>query len=182
MSCLDELTLSMYADGELSAEEKSLLVEHLEACSGCQALASALEQESVLLREVLQGEEAAAYSWAEASPALTGAHRAPSRSNSSASAWISVAVAAAALSPLMLDWVWQATPSLPASVRWLGNLGGVGGFYSISGGLASLLSGGQDMLVSSFGFAATSFIGIAAIAVLARRRPALAGAAAAVAF
>ncbi|MGB5523985.1 MAG: zf-HC2 domain-containing protein, partial [Polyangiales bacterium] len=136
MSCPTELTLSIYADGELPEHEAHRIVAHLEACATCSALFTALEQENVVLMEVLGEEETVTVSLPAAS---------------SASSWVWGAVAAAALAPVMLDWLWQATPSLPAGVGWVSGFGGLGGLISISRGLVQLFGGGQDMLVSSFG-------------------------------
>ncbi len=135
MSCPNELTLSIYADGELPANEARLIAAHMETCAACQARFASLAQENVVLREAL------------------GA----------------------------LDWLWQATPTLPAGFRWVGNLGGLGGAYSLSRGLVELTVGGQDMLVSSFGLGATLFLVLGALGFVALRRP-LVGASAAIAF
>jgi cytoskeletal protein CcmA (bactofilin family) len=170
MSCPNELTLSIYADGELPAEEAHRVVDHLEGCADCRALFAALEQENAVLMEVLGEEEAVGVGLAAPSP------------STSASSWVWGAIAAAALAPVMLDWVWQATPSLPAGLAWLGNFGGIGGVYSLSSGLASLIVGGQDMLVSSFGFVATLFVVVGALGVVTLRRHWLVGASAGVAL
>ncbi|MDH3656219.1 MAG: zf-HC2 domain-containing protein [Myxococcales bacterium] len=166
MSCPTELTLSIYADGELPEHEAHRIVAHLEACAACSALFTALEQENVVLMEVLGEEEAVTVSLPAAFSTSS-----LSASGSSASSWVLGAVAAAALAPVMLDWVWQATPTLPAGVGWVINLGGLGGVFSISRGLAQLFVGGQDMLVSSFGFVATLFVVVGTLGVVALRRP-----------
>jgi anti-sigma factor RsiW/cytoskeletal protein CcmA (bactofilin family) len=164
MSCPTELTLSIYADGELPAEEARRVVAHLETCPGCRALSAALEQENAVLMEVLGEEEPVAVGLASGS-----------------SSWVWGAIAAAALTPVLLDWVWQATPSLPASLGWLGRFGGLGGVFSLSRGLVELIAGGQDMLISSFGFVATLFVVVGSLGVVTLRRP-LVGAAAGVAL
>lgn len=176
MSCPTELTLSIYADGELAEHEAHHIVAHLETCAACMTLFTALEQENAVLMEAL-GEEEAATVRLPAASSLSSA----SASSSSASSWVWSAVAAAALAPLMLDWLWQATPTLPVGVGWVSSFGGLGGLVSISRRLAQLFVGGQDMLVSSFGFVATLFVVLGTLGVAAVRRP-LAGATAGLAL
>jgi len=173
MSCPDELALSIYADGELPEARARRVAAHLEGCASCRALVASLEQENAVLMEALGEEEAVALSWDGAASGTSG---------SSAGAWVLGAAALAALAPFLVDWMWQATPSLPVGLGWLGRFGGLGGVYSLSSGLVSFIVGGQDMLVTSIGFAATLFVVIGALAVRAFRRPALVGAAAAVAL
>jgi len=165
MSCPTELTLSIHADRELPEHEAHRIVAHLEACGSCRALFKTLEQENVVLMEALGEEEAVTVSL----PAFPSTSPASS-SGSSASSWVWGAVAAAALAPLMLDWLWQASPTLPAGLAWVSSLGGLVGRYSISRGLAQLIVGGQDMLVSSFGFVATLFAVVGTLGVVAVRR------------
>ena len=55
MSCPNELTLSIHADGELPQAEARAVAAHLEGCASCRALSASLEQETVLLSEVLTG-------------------------------------------------------------------------------------------------------------------------------
>ena len=57
MSCPTELTLSIYADGELPEDEAHRIVAHLEACATCSALFTALEHENVVLMQLLGEEE-----------------------------------------------------------------------------------------------------------------------------
>ncbi len=177
MSCPTELTLSIYADGELPIEDARRVQAHVEGCAGCQTLFSALEQENAVLIEVLGEEQATAADLVATAPTSSA-----STAGASASGWVWGAVAAALLTPFMLEWLWQATPSLPAGLRWIGNFGGLGGAFSLSRSALGLIVGGQDMLVSSFGFAATLFVGVGALGFLSLRRPALLGAGAAVAL
>ena len=169
MSCPDELTLSIYADDELPASEAGSVAAHIEGCATCRTLFASLRQENALLMEVLSEEPAIASSW-NAKP------------STSAAPWVWGAVALAAFAPFLLDWVWQSTPTLPAGLRWVGALGGVGGAVSLSRGLFEFFLGGQDMLVTSVGFAATLLVVIGSLAVITLRRPALAGAAATMAL
>ncbi|KPK13676.1 MAG: hypothetical protein AMJ62_14765 [Myxococcales bacterium SG8_38] len=178
MSCPTELTLSIHADGELPEEEIHRVAAHLEGCADCRALAASLERENEVLREVLGEEEAMPLS-PPAGSLAAGSHA--TSSSTSASRWVYGAIASAALAPLMLDFAWRATPSLPAGLGWLGNLGGAGGVFSLSRVLVELTVGGEDMLISSFGFAVTLFFVIGSIGVVALRRPAV-GAAAGVAL
>ncbi len=176
MSCPDELTLSIYADGELAEASAGRVVAHLEECARCRSLFASLEQENAVLRQTLGQEEAVAWSWDSGSLGAAPAVASPGV------AWVLGAAAMAAMAPLLVDWMWQATPSLPVGLGWLGRFGGLGGAYSLSSGLVSFVVGGQDMLVSSIGFAATLFVVIGALAVRAFRRPALVGSVAAIAF
>ncbi|HEV2177650.1 MAG TPA: zf-HC2 domain-containing protein [Terriglobia bacterium] len=54
MKCFPELTYSIYADGELPAEEVRQVEAHLAVCPRCRALADAWRMESRLLAKVLQ--------------------------------------------------------------------------------------------------------------------------------
>ncbi len=58
MNCLPELTYSIYADGELPAQEARLVEAHLFLCPRCRALVDALRAENRLLADVLQVTEA----------------------------------------------------------------------------------------------------------------------------
>lgn len=57
MSCPSPLTLSTYADGELSAREATLLELHAASCSACAARIEALHRESTVLRLALRDVE-----------------------------------------------------------------------------------------------------------------------------
>jgi cytoskeletal protein CcmA (bactofilin family) len=54
MSCPSAITHSMYADGELSAPEVTLLELHAASCAACAARIEALHKESAVLRLALQ--------------------------------------------------------------------------------------------------------------------------------
>jgi len=54
MDCFSELKYSIYVDGELPADERSQVDEHLLVCPRCRALVAALRKEVSLLSEVLQ--------------------------------------------------------------------------------------------------------------------------------
>jgi cytoskeletal protein CcmA (bactofilin family) len=54
MDCFSELTYSIYVDGELPADERSQVDEHLLVCPRCRALVLALRREASLLTGVLQ--------------------------------------------------------------------------------------------------------------------------------
>ena len=58
MNCFPELTYSIYADGELPAQEARLVEAHLFLCPRCRALVDALRAENRLLADVLQVTEA----------------------------------------------------------------------------------------------------------------------------
>ena len=173
MSCPDELTLCMHSDRELSADEASHVAHHLETCAHCRALLASLEQESAVLSRALREQESpSAELWAWRGPVGsdrgTAIHEATWRG--SPWPWMIGLAALVAVAPLMLDWLWQATPSLPPGFRWLGHLGGVGGMISISSGLASLLVGGQDMWLSWFGFIITLFVVVGGLGIATLRR------------
>lgn len=180
MSCPTELTLSIHADGELSEQEAHRVIAHLEACPDCRASFAGLERENAVLMEALGEEEAVAVGLATDSLVTESPTAKASPSGASASTWVWGAIAAAAFAPAILQWVWQAAPSLPAGLGWLGNLGGLGGAVSLSRGLVELIVGGQDMLVSSFGFVATLFVIVGTLGVMTLRRQALMGASAGV--
>ena len=54
MDCFSELKYSIYVDGELPADERCQVDEHLLVCPRCRALVAAFRRESSLLRDVLQ--------------------------------------------------------------------------------------------------------------------------------
>ncbi len=54
MSCPSPITHSMYADGELSAREATLLERHAATCAACRARIEALHHESAVLRAALR--------------------------------------------------------------------------------------------------------------------------------
>ena len=54
MSCPRQLTLSIYADGELEAAETARLERHLEGCTGCAERVAGLSREADLLRAALE--------------------------------------------------------------------------------------------------------------------------------
>lgn len=173
MSCPDELTLCMHADRELSADDALRVADHLQTCADCRALLASLEQENTVLSGALReqespGAELVAWRGGVGSDRDTATHEATW--GGSARPWMIGVAALVAVAPLMLDWLWQATPSLPPGFRWVGNLGGVGGMVSVLSGLASLLGGGQDMWLSSFGFVITLFVVLGGLGVTALRR------------
>ena len=51
--CPSELTLSIYADGELSGDEAARVGRHLDGCAACATLLRSVEGENEMLREVL---------------------------------------------------------------------------------------------------------------------------------
>lgn len=58
-NCIDEGTLQAWFDGELSADEAAKVAAHLNICAVCSATATAVEAESLTLREALGPEFAA---------------------------------------------------------------------------------------------------------------------------
>lgn len=176
MSCPNELTLCVYADGELPADEAKHVFSHLKTCRVCQGLLGTLQQENAVLMGALGAEEVVPELRADRSTSATTSSR-PTRT--SGSSWVWAGVAAAASTPFLLDWLWNATPTLPASVRWVADLGGLGGMISLSRGLVELTVGGQDMLLSSVGFALTLLIVVGTLAAISLRQKSLVGAGAA---
>lgn len=58
-NCIEEGTLQAWFDGELSADEAARVAAHLNICAVCSATATAVEAESLTLREALGSEFAA---------------------------------------------------------------------------------------------------------------------------
>jgi len=54
MDCFSELKYSIYVDGELPADERSQVDEHLLVCPQCRAVVTALRKEASLLTQVLE--------------------------------------------------------------------------------------------------------------------------------
>ena len=75
MSCFSEWKLTVYLDGELSADELRPLETHLVSCQSCRALVVSLREEAELLSDVLQEREVRLPERAE-QPAQGGEQRA----------------------------------------------------------------------------------------------------------
>jgi hypothetical protein len=58
-NCIDEGILQAWFDGELAADETARVATHLNVCAACAATVSAVEAESLTLREALKTEFAA---------------------------------------------------------------------------------------------------------------------------
>jgi hypothetical protein len=72
-------------------------------------------------------------------------------------------------------------PSLPAGLSWLGSFGSYGSAMSLSRGLYRFFVGGENIMLSSIGFSATLLVVLGVLAMMAARKHAVRGAAAAVA-
>lgn len=94
MSCPSELSLSIYADGELASAEQRALETHLIRCEACRGRVLALREESALLGEALQGRTPRA--------ARLPARRAPARGLALGAG---PAIAAAALVAGVASWL-----------------------------------------------------------------------------
>ena len=135
MNFFSELTYSMYADGELPAEEARRVETHLAGCSGCRALMEALQVENRFLVEALQEPDE------EAVPVAAR----PVRPLDILWTGLGVLAAAAGLRAL-LGWAEEMRP--PAAVDWLNpfsltaqlNLFFSSVFYFIREGVAMLVS------------------------------------------
>lgn len=156
MSCPDELTLAIHADGELSKAEAEHIGLHLERCADCKALLSRLESENAALMQVLAEAEALE----------------PARSP--AATWVWGVILAALSAPAMLYAVWQSTPALPQGLRWLSELGGPIELLSLSRSLLSWVFAGQNPFVSTAGFVGTLLVAAAFLGMPAIRRQPLA--------
>ena len=111
MSCFQEFTYAMHADGELSPEEAARVDRHLEECAACRSLVEALTGENVLFAQAL----------AEAAPAPTGrAAPAPARRPAGIGAGLRTAAGFAAAATVLGAGA-QALGAyrLPESLQWL---------------------------------------------------------------
>jgi len=54
MSCLDEITLTGYADGEMADDDRAAVEHHLRGCTSCRDLLAALQRENSSLAQALQ--------------------------------------------------------------------------------------------------------------------------------
>ena len=102
MNCFSELTYSIFADGELGAEERRRVEHHLGECERCRALVSAMRAENEVL--------AAALSQAVEAPAAAGAGL-----RGMAREFLAVAVGLAALGAA-LQWL---AGVFPTNLDWL---------------------------------------------------------------
>ena len=57
MSCFPELTYSIYADDELTADERRNVDAHLVGCRSCRVLVSSLRDEASLVSDALHERE-----------------------------------------------------------------------------------------------------------------------------
>lgn len=159
MSCLPQFTYSIYADGELPAEEARAVEAHLGACSACRALLEALREENRLLTAALAEPEATVTVPATRPRDVL---------------WTALAVLAAAVG-LQTVWDWVGGASASTGAEWLSP-------FSLSGQLNIFFSTffyfvqeGAAMLASSFAMVSALVVGlvlVGAAALLLRRRPA----------
>lgn len=99
MTCYDELTLMMYADGEVDARQRAAIDAHLRTCPQCTALVDALRSESQVLLAALND---GAVSPPEAAAALAPVAARSARSQLAAVA--SIAIVAGGLVRVAIDW------------------------------------------------------------------------------
>ena len=145
MNCFSELTYSMYADGELPAEEARRVETHLAGCTRCRALMESLWAENHLLTEALQEAEEVA---------LVAAR--PMRARDILWTGLGVLAVAASLRAF-LGWVEEMRP--PAAVDWLNpfsltaqlNLFFSSVFYFVREGATLLISSITTVSVLVFG-------------------------------
>lgn len=164
--CPDELLLCVYADDELRGNEAARVEAHADGCAKCRTLIDGLRSEGVLLREVFTEEaleRIPAWSMTAESAASRVGRRHPGH------AWMGATIAIAVLAPFAFEWAWQSIPRLPAGLSWISSLGTVGGALSLSRGLVRFFVGGQDMVLSSIGFAGTLIVAIGMFAFAAMR-------------
>ena len=181
--CPDELTLSIYADGELSGDEAARVGRHLDGCAACTTLLRSVEGENEMLREVLLESVSDALPETEFAVDSGASKHVEFGVRPRDARWaIAAAIAIAALTPFALEWAWQAVPSLPAELSWVGSVGSYGGAMSLSQALVRFFVGGQDMILSSFGFIATLVVVLGVLATMAARTRARQGAVAVAAF
>jgi len=166
-SCPDELTLSVFADGELLGRDGEAVKAHVQECTGCSALVASLRGENLVLREVLAEERL--------DRAVVPPHVARPGMG------IAAAIVIAVLTPFALEWAWQSLPTLPAELAWLSSFGSYGSAMSLSGRLVRFFVGGEDMVVSSIGFSATLVVVLGVLVAMAVRGRPVRGAAATVA-
>ncbi len=162
MNCFNELTYSIYADGELPAEETRAVARHLAECATCRALVEGLQAENRLLAEALF--------WSEEEPAVlveTPAVRARDI------LWTSGAVLAAAL-VLQGAWSWLSGFEVPSAADWLNPFSLTVQWNLFFRSLFYFIQEGATMLLSSIAVMAVLVLGLLALAAGAywvRRRP-----------
>lgn len=116
MTCPDDLTAMMYADGELDASDRAGVEAHVAGCARCTALVAALREETRVLRAVLGDPR---WDSAPAAVGVASVRRSPRERLAGAAAAIVVAagllrvalgLVAAALALVLPDW---ANPTHP---------------------------------------------------------------------
>lgn len=107
MSCPSELTLSIYADGELATAERRPLEAHLIRCEGCRGRVLALREEAELLGNALLGRER--------QPARLPARPAAARGLALGAG---PALAVAALIAAVVGWILESR-LVPSGIGWI---------------------------------------------------------------
>ena len=107
MECYSEQVISIFVDGELTAEEAHRLRDHLASCRRCRQLLDALRAENRALTESLQ-------ELPEETPSPAEISRLPW-----SVAWGDVAVAAAVLALTSIVAFWINELSVPEALQWL---------------------------------------------------------------
>jgi len=132
--CFDEVTYSVYVDGELSEREAQRVTAHLANCGRCRGLVGALREESVLLAEALQRPEPAPSYWL---PVM----------------WTAAIVVVSGIIAGIWDGLLDSSP--PAGLEWLSGAPKwevlfSGGFY--------LAQNGREAMVTIISFASTLLV------------------------
>lgn len=135
MSCFDELTYAIYADGELPESERQAVETHLIACLACRERVVALRDEAELLGEVLHE---------RLRPERRAAERTP---GTSLALGIGPTLLIAAVVTAAIGWLLET--GAPLSDRWLGPLS-PRGVYEMAFDLIFLL---RDEAPSALSFA-----------------------------
>jgi hypothetical protein len=155
MDCFSELTYTIFADGELAAEEARQVRSHLAACTRCRELVETLRAENRVLKEVLgelpqEAAERVGLPWFRRS-------------------WVwgdlALVTAMLALGAAVLQWFDE--QRVPAGLEWLNPFGSAGGMnlifnltYYFGHGGAAVLTHYADIMgwLALFGLLASSAV------------------------
>lgn len=147
MTCPNDLSLSIYCDGEASQEEAARIALHLGRCGVCRALGAQLRTENIAVGAAFQTAIPASPAWS----------------------WVlRLLVGAVVFVPLGFEALVKWSPSLPTSLGWVLSWGTASVLLSATRAWGSI--GSDGLLLAFVGFSTTCTAFVALLLLLAWRR------------